>query len=416
MIDSKQIDQDSEINQLVEVSNSIIESWMLDNFPLLFESEIIKLEEQEIELFLSHALAASDRPVDLPERIEERRLQVKDNLFRLRNEQFDKLIDTTYQNDNPGENARQALIYILKNSGLPFPAEDRDAAMVLASGTIAELCKRGMPGRFQFFEPVSFVLGNFIGLAPQCRLDLLSALREFIVPDEDGASLSRMKLAEALMKALELELARFSFDQNLEFENRLIDTLVVLNHPGIEPVLEAMSVAHPNHSMRDRACKILMELRDCVLPLWDSTVADQVADPEKQAERLSTVPAEDADEDYSVGIIFECAKSSMHAYNDARILVLVSLLSNQSQKVQLAAAIALAYGPPASSGWKQAIEKLSDLALNSYKAGYAHDAIAVLQSIKQKNPEQSKQIDESMAKANLSYLQNRLRSATGQTD
>lgn len=222
------------------------------------------------------------------------------------------------------------------------------------------------------------------------RIELLRAYREYIYVSAGGTTvLPYPQVAATLMKALDLDLSRDIDNQSESFQKELLRDLRQFRHPLMLSFIEAMADAHPMAQVRDLAREFLQEMNDSVLALWESTVPDQCASREEQAERLCRLANENLSSRRLVEAIFSNTKGQPLLAKDPRLPYLQFGFQEGDEAVSLAVArVVLEGSHDLSWEWKQAVRTLYKIAYNSENLGFSRDAMLMLEYAYENFPDQ----------------------------
>ncbi len=329
----------------------------------------------------------------------------------VREAQWERLV--TLAGQDAGKEERLILLYLAVGDSSPF-GSDGDKYKRKAASAICKLCEPGSAFRKEFLKGVSQGLLN-VNADEETRLTLLETLHSFTKKSKDDARGSdEMKLlvssivAEAFGKQLQNQPDSDmpNYQASMKLQRRMLGLLSEYKERRSYPSLEAAIRRHPNR-ISDLARQTLADLRDRVLPEWDSTKTNTLSMEARKTALESSIKSASADE--LVAQLFASYKGKpLDHVKDARIPLYLDALTDGAinaakseslrrteprregekvdgtERVQLAAALVILQKDNTGISREdkdRAIATVAKIAMLGSEVGYRQDARTIIDGL-----------------------------------
>lgn len=276
--------------------------------------------------------------------------QAVEDVFVKRKEQLKRLTDMAKKESAEGQEAREALAYIVMSGGEPFNVAARDVAAKVAASHLADIYAAGGPGSAFVEQTMKAALVANPGLNRQARAMFVDALTERMLKAESGreqgGSLTRSQACVLLASALESEFLAMpkpgqpGFKESVELQKNIVAVLDVFGDRLSAPVLEAIATGHPDKEFARMTQYTLDRMRDSLDPLKFKVTTDSTTPlPERARLLKETLSSPGVDDEHACREIFRLGYSPLPATaSDPRVSVLKDALKHQNERIRLAAA------------------------------------------------------------------------------
>lgn len=282
--------------------------------------------------------------------------QVNDRLVG----QFEKLLSAADKDaKNGGVEAREALSYIVLSQGEPFGPRDRDAAMKIAAGKLADIYRNAGENA----DDVGWTIKAALVANPNIPRGVRDQLAAAVVlrhQDERAGRKPKGKMTDAdvsalLVATLESEYMAMpqpnqaGYKDSVELQKAILGLVKSYKDRVSMPVIEALAQGHPDAGMKKDAQAYFEEMRDSVRWAARGVKPDITTSNEKKAEQLSeTLKNKNVDDEFAVREIFRLAYPTSMSDDpavfakDPRRAVLYEAIKHPNERVRVAAAQVIA--------------------------------------------------------------------------
>lgn len=275
------------------------------------------------------------------------------------NTQFKNLLTAAEKEGAEGTEAREALSYIVLSQGEPFDPRNRNDAMGVAAGKLAQIYEKGGPAA----GDIEWTMKAALVANPNIPRDVrevfaLAAIKRYA--DElqgkvPPGRMTRHEVSTLMIATLESEYmampqpGQAGHAESVKMQKELLGLTEALADRVAMPVVEAIAQGHPDQEMRNNAKAYFEKMRDSVDWIAGGVKPDITTSPQAKADLLRQVlTTKKVDDEFAVRELFRLSspgslplgKDALH--KDPRAQVLTEALSHPNERVRFAAARILA--------------------------------------------------------------------------
>ncbi len=274
------------------------------------------------------------------------------------NQQFKNLLTAADKDGADGIEAREALSFIVLSQGEPFGPNNRDAAIRVAGGKLAEIYRKGGPGAGDVEWTVKAALVANPNI-PRGVRDMFAAAVVLRYADElnnkiPAGRMTRSEVSTLVVSTLEAEYlampqpGQAGYKDSVDLQKALLNLTESLGDRLAMPVVEALSQGHPDAEMKQKAQAYFEKMRDSVEWVAEDVIPDVTTSNQAKADILKEVlSAKKLDDEFAVRELYRlCPPKSMPVGQEAldqdpRTEVILQALQSSNERVKYAAATIL---------------------------------------------------------------------------
>jgi hypothetical protein len=318
--------------------------------------------------------------------------------------EMDRLVELAGLQVPQSSTAREFLGYLVAEYGASPDPESSYMAQVAAQAMVRLSYDKFL--REDIYPGIRIALAT-PSLPGELRLVVLDALEAF-AHDREFREDNRKDLAEIVFKALRTEFERWQVRRDQRYQMRLLFLIKMIGGADAVPWLDAISDAGDSEEIRGLARQTSRYVLQSLERVWSETREDQVSLPQNRARRLEEAGTLGLNEGEMVQCIFSQMKGVLiESEEDPRVFWLEHYMRDQSARIRLAAAFALAMSAvvetmyPAAS---LAIDLLSNFAVNCDTPGDINDAFLALKRLSERSPAVRAAIEMAQQKASEEFV------------
>lgn len=376
-------------------------------FPGWRKETVSQAEQKKVEAFEADRKVQFGKLCTLAEQRTEAAAQAKQVLRQI--------IENSEITGSPGKNLKFAGFKFREGASQNFEVRENPDLQLQAAQKLRELCKSGNAHRDQTAKTIGDLLANGQQIRPEVMKELLGGLKELRTPSTgdpkdpsykpDLFAMSAEQHAEILAKALDLQLGKPGSPKNDKqteaLQVAIIEEMKKYKHRLVIPTLDAVEERSKFPEVKAAAKAMRQELQESVQRMWDETKANTTSDAAQRAAQVKAALDDkttkkdgnrtDTSAEFTVQEIFNAYKDYKVKENDVGLKYLSVAMSEQNERVQLAAAMVILKSdlPQSNQERQKAVQVLADLSAKGTKEGFRKDAGELLKPLMQVEAEKA---------------------------